>query len=328
MSVLVLGEADVAALLTMPECIDRMHRLFATLASGNFVQPLRTIAWQPDRRGGVASMPAFVGSCDAIGAKLITVFPENRRDGLDSHQGVIALHETKNGRLLAIVHAGAITQIRTAAVSGVATRLLARSGACDLAMLGSGAQARSHLQAMLAVRPIRRLRVWSRTSANAHAFGHWAAQLAADVDVHMFNTPEQAVRGADLICAVSASTQPIVRAEWVQAGAHINAAGASVPGFRELDHLTLATSRLFVDLRESALAEADDLRTAIAAGIIEETHIAGDLAELASARITGRRDERETTIFKSCGLAIEDLAAAAYVYERAIAEGAGSRAQW
>lgn len=325
---LILGERDVDELLTMPECIEVMQRLFASLEPENFVQPLRLIAWQPDRRGGIAAMPAFVGASSAIGAKLITVFPRNREAGLDSHQGIVALHETQQGRLLGIFHAGAITGVRTAAVSGMATRLLAREDAGDLAILGSGAQARSHLQAMRSVRALRRVRVWSRTAANAQDFASWVISEVPAIEVRVCATPEQAVRGADLVCAVTAAVEPVLQGMWLAPGAHVNAAGASVPGFRELDADALSRARLFVDSRESALAEADDIRVAIALGAIDASHIAGDLAELASGRVPGRRKAGEVTLFKSCGMAIEDIAAAAFLYERAQALGRGTEVQF
>lgn len=312
----------------MPECIDVMHRLFATLAPANFAQPLRLIAWQPDRRGGIAAMPAFVGTSDAIGAKLITVFPQNRKAGLDSHQGIVVLHETQQGRLLGIFHAGAVTEIRTAAVSGMATRVLAREDAGDLAILGSGAQARSHLRAMRGARTLRRVRVWSRTAANAKAFASWASGELQGIDVEVCAAPEEAVRGADLICTVTASTEPVLQGSWLAPGAHVNAAGASVPGFRELDIDAVVRSRLFVDSRESALAEADDIRVAIAQGRIDSSHIAGDLSDLASGRVPGRSNADEVTLFESCGMAIEDVAAAAFLHERATALGRGTTVEF
>jgi alanine dehydrogenase len=328
MSVLILNERDVEALLPMAECIDVMQRLFATLEPGNFVQPLRLIAWQPDRRGGIAAMPAFVGGSKAAGAKLITVFPENGKAGLDSHQGIVALHETEYGKLLGIFHAGAITAIRTAAVSGMATRLLAREDAGDLAILGSGTQAHAHFDAMNAIRQMRRVRIWSRTPENAQAFGSRIAQQHPGLDVRVCASVEEAVHDADLICTTTAATQPILQGDWIAAGAHINAAGASVPGYRELDARAVARSRLFVDSRESALAEADDIRAAIAEGQIDAAHIAGDLAELASGRVSGRRSSEEITLFESCGMAIEDVATASYLYERARLCSRGTAVDW
>lgn len=325
---LILGEHDVDDLLTMPECIDAMQRLFSTLAAGNYVQPLRLVAWQPDRRGGIAAMPAHVGLSNAIGAKLITVFPQNRKAGLDSHQGIVALHEPQHGRLLGIFHAGAITAIRTAAVSGMATRLLACAEAGDLAILGSGVQARTHLQAMRVVRPLRGVRVWSRSAENAKRFAAWASRQIPDVEVTVCATAEEAVRNADLICTTTAATEPVLQGEWISQGAHINAAGASVRGFRELDPGAVERSRVFVDSRESALAESDDIRGAIAEGVIDASHIVGDLADLASGRVPGRRNEGDVTLFESCGMAIEDIAAAAFVYERACALRRGTNIEF
>lgn len=314
---LVLSEHDVNDLLCMPDCIGVMQRLFSTLA--DVVQPLRLIAWRPDGRGGIAAMPAFIGASNAIGAKLITVFPQNRQAGLDSHQGIVALHEAQHGRLLGIFHAGAITAIRTAAVSGMATRLLAREDAGDLAILGSGAQARSHLQAMRSVRTLRRVRVWSRTAYNAQNFASWANGEAPGIEIRVCACPEEAVQGADIICTVTAAAQPVLHGAWLAPGAHVNAAGASVPGFRELDEDAVTRARVFVDSRDSALAEADDIRVPIANGRIDASHIAGDLGDLASGRVPGRRSADEVTLFESCGMAIEDLAAAAFLYERATA---------
>lgn len=328
MSLLILGEHDVDELLPMPECIDAMQRLFSTLADGNYVQPLRLIAWQPDRRGGIAAMPAFVGASNAVGAKLITVFPQNRQEGLESHQGIVVLHEPQRGRLLGIFHAGAITAIRTAAVSGMATRLLARADASTLAILGSGTQARTHFQAMYAVRPVRSVRVWSRTAENAAAFASWIRGQVPDLDVATCVSPEEAVYGAELICTTTAATQPVLRGAWIADGAHINAAGASVPGFRELDGDSVARSRLFVDSRESALAESDDIRGAIAEGFVDASHIAGDLADLASGRVPGRRTHSDVTLFESCGMAIEDVATAAFLYERARALNRGTHVEF
>jgi ornithine cyclodeaminase/alanine dehydrogenase-like protein (mu-crystallin family) len=328
MSILILNEQDIASLLPMGECIDLMQRLFAALQPGNFVQPLRLVAWQPDRQGGIAAMPAFVGDCKAIGAKLITVFPQNRKAGLESHQGIVALHETEHGKLLGIFHAGVITAIRTAAVSGMATQLLAREDACDLAILGSGTQARVHFDAMNAVRPLRRVRIWSRTLENAQALGARIARNHTGLDVRVCANVKEAVRDADLICTATAATQPILLGDWIAAGAHINAAGASVSGYRELDARAVTRSRLFVDSHESALAEADDIRAAIAEGQIGAAHIAGDLAELASGRVSGRQSSEQITLFESCGMAIEDIAAASYLYDRARSRNCGTAVDW
>lgn len=323
-SVLILSEHDVADLLTMRDCIDLMQKAFAALDSAGYVQPVRLIAWKPERDGAIAAMPAWMAEPPALGAKLISVFPQNRQAGLESHQGLVALYDTENGKLHAVLHAGAITAIRTAAVSGLATRLLANTNASTLAIVGSGVQAATHLRAMLEVRPVTSVRVWSRNADHAAAFAaDHRRQLGIAIDAA--HSVREAVGHADLICTVTASNAAIVQSDWIADGAHINAAGASVPGFRELDSAAVARARVFVDSRESALAEADEIRIPIAEGLFDDSHIAGTLSELASGAARGRSAAGEVTIFKSCGMAIEDLAAANYIYERAIALGRGTR---
>jgi ornithine cyclodeaminase len=317
MRVLILGESLVREMLPMADCIDAMEAAFCAAARSDFIQPLRIIAWQPDKRGAVASMPAYLDG--VLGAKLITVFPQNRSEGLESHQGLVALHEARNGRLLAIAHAGAITAIRTAAVSALATKLLANEDAGDLAILGSGVQAEEHLRAISAVRNIRSVRVWSRTPAHANAFAEQHAPNG--VPVRACGSVEDAVREADIICTVTAATQPVLPGRWVSAGSHINAVGSSVPPFRELDTDIVKRSRVYVDMRENVLRESDDLLVPIREGVLAENDIAGELAQMVSGRCVLRSDRREITLFKSVGMAIEDLAAVRLVYERALQSG-------
>jgi ornithine cyclodeaminase len=226
--VLFLGADDVAALLPMAECVDVMAATLAELARGETLQPLRSALWLPDRRGLLGTMPAAIPARGAqpavLGLKALTVFPANWARGEETHLGFVLLFEAEAGRPLAILDAAAVTAIRTAAVSGAATRLLARDGAGDLALLGAGVQARSHLQAMAAVRPLRRVRVWSRTPANAQRFA--AEESWRRLPVVAVATPQEAVAGADLVCTVSAAQEPIVRGAWLAAGCHVNAVGA------------------------------------------------------------------------------------------------------
>lgn len=324
---LILSERDVEDLLPMRECIGVLQRAFETLDEAGYVQPVRLIAWNPGRAGAVGAMPAWMARPHAMGAKLISVFPQNRQRGLDSHQGFVALYDPHDGKPLALLHAGAITAIRTAAVSGVATRLLAREEARTLAIIGSGVQARTHLEAMLAVRDVTNVRVWSRTAEHAQTFAV-DRQRVHNVNIEAVSAPADAVRGADLICTVSASREPIVHGAWLRAGVHVNAAGASIPGFRELDADAIVNARVYVDSRESAMAEADELRLPIAEGRIGEDHIVGTLPQLAAGRCAGRESANDVTIFKSCGMAVEDLAAAHYVYEKAIAAKRGTAVEF
>ena len=323
MRVLVASHIDVARWLPMPACIEAMASAFTSLAAGDVVLPLRQVVHLPGTPNALFLMPAADRAIGAIGAKALTVFPGNVAGGIPSHQGVVLLFDATDGRLTAILDAGAITAIRTAAVSGLATRLLANADAGDLAILGAGVQARTHLAAMCAVRPVRRVRVWSHQRARADAFAHEAA-ASHGMAIEACESARSAVAGADIICTVTAAATPVLAGADIATGAHINAVGASSPTTRELDSAAVAMARLFVDRRESALAESGDVVIARAEGAITDAHIRGELAELVTGAVRGRARHQDVTLFKSLGLAIEDLAAAHLVYERAVASGAGT----
>lgn len=323
MKVLVLGHPEVTQLLPMDACIDVMASAFAALAEGSAIQPLRLAVRLPVQRAALGLMPAYLGDRGAIGAKVVTVFPENRQTRFESHQGAVHLFEAEHGRLLALLDASSITAIRTAAASGVATRLLARPEAGELAILGSGTQAAMHLAAMRAVRPIRRVRVWSRNPANAARFAARQAELHG-LPVEGCTTAREAVAGAEIICTTTAAQEPILCGEWVAPGAHVNAVGASVPPFRELDADLVVRSRLYTDRRESLLNEADDFRIPQREGLIGEEHLRGEIGEVIIGRVAGRTGADEVTLFKSLGLALEDVAAAHYIYQQALAQGLGT----
>ena len=319
---LVIDHATVRRLLPMDQAIEAMADAFRALADGTAILPLRSIVWTPDRVGGLGVMPGFVS--DRLGLKAVTVFPGNHGTELDSHQGVVLLFEAKRGRLLAILDATEVTAIRTAAVSALATRLLARADAGDLAIFGSGTQARTHLSAMFAVRPIRRVRVWSRDPENARGFAVRESRRYP-VAVEAAPSARDAAHGADLLCTVTSAREPFLRAEWLSPGAHVNAVGSSVASARELEAEAVARGRFFGDRRESIVNESGDFLSALREGAVKEEHFAGELADVFAGRIPGRRSDDEITIFKSLGLAIEDVAAADHVYERAVREGAGLR---
>jgi ornithine cyclodeaminase len=282
------------------------------------VLPLRSVVWMPDRTGMIGLMPGFLDPPTSLGLKVVSIFPGNHGTGFDSHQGVVMLFDTRHGSPQAIIDASSITAIRTAAVSGVATRALARDDAGDLAILGSGVQAATHLAAMRAVRKIRRVRVWSRSAANAQRFAE-----TSSIAVEVMPTVRAAVDGADLICTTTATREPILEGAWLAPGAHINAVGACFAATRELDTAAVARSRLVVDRRESTLAESGDFLLARADGAITDDHILGELGDLLLGRFTGRRSGDEVTLFKSLGIAVEDLAAAHHVYSQAVARGGG-----
>jgi alanine dehydrogenase len=328
MRTLLVTHRDVAGLLPMRECIDAMADVFRALAIGDARLPLRQVIPLPGSPNLLALMPGQIGANSrerhrsSVGAKVITVFPGNDSTPFDSHLGVVLLFEADMGRLLAIIDASSVTAIRTAAVSGVATKLLSRPDAGDLAILGSGVQAMTHLEAMRSVRAVRRVRVWSRTPERRFRFAEKARQKFG-VTVEIPESAEACVKDADLICTVTASRDPVLHGSWVSEGAHINAVGAALPTARELDTAAVARSRVFVDRRESALAEAGDILVPMGEGAFTADHIRGDLGEVLMGAVTGRESRDEVTLFKSLGLAVEDLAAARHIYEKGVALGTG-----
>lgn len=322
MQVRIINQSEVKRLLPMDECVAAMERALKALSGGNAVQPLRPVLWLPQRVGALGLMPSYLGDLGCFGLKAASVFPGNHGTQYDSHQGAVLLFEATHGQLLAVLDASSITAIRTAAVSAVATRVLAQESAGDLAILGSGVQARSHLRAMQLVRPLRRVRVWSRDPAHAQSF---AQRESADsgLRIEVCSTVQETVSGADLICTTTAARQPVLMGPWIAAGAHVNAVGSSLASTRELDTAAVLNARLYVDCLESALHEAGDFLFPRQEGALEDSHIVGEIGAVLLGQVSARRSAREITLFKSLGLGVEDLAAAHHVYQRAVVEGCG-----
>ena len=324
MEVLILNHHDVRHLLPMAECIAVMADAFRTLDSGDAVQPLRWPLWLPDRSGLLGMMPGYLGGdVGMMGIKTVSVMPGNHGTEYDSHQGTVMLFEKKHGILKAIVDATEITGIRTAAASGVATNLLAQKDAGDLAMLGTGVQARSHLAAMKSVRDLRRVRVFGRDQGRLDSYIAWA-KATHNLDVEPMPDVKSCVAGADLICTTTSAATPILMGDWLAPGVHINAAGSSVKHARELDTEAIVRCSLFVDRRESTLNEAGDFLFPKQEGAVADDHILAEIGELLTGKHPGRTSPQEMTLFKSLGLAIEDVAAAHHVFERGRAEGVGT----
>jgi ornithine cyclodeaminase/alanine dehydrogenase-like protein (mu-crystallin family) len=304
MKLLVLSEHDVTELLTMRECIAAMESALAALARGEVHNPLRQVIRASGAPGFLGLMPAWrAGAAPYYGLKEVCVFPENPKRGLDTHLGAVILHSGETGEPLAIMNASAITAIRAAAVSAVATKLLAREDASVVTILGTGVQGKSHREAIPLVRPIREIRMVGRG-----------------------DDAEEAVRGADIIVTATSSREPVLRREWISPGTHINAVGSSIAAARELDGATVAASSLFVDRRESTVNESGDYLFALREGAIAgPEHIRGEVGEILIGAAGGRKSRDEITLFKSLGLAVEDLAAAALLYDKARSSGHG---QW
>ncbi|GIE36342.1 ornithine cyclodeaminase [Actinoplanes italicus] len=296
---LVLSAADVHALLTPDSCRELMREALTALADDRVFLPLRTVVRPPRLNGLIALMPTHLfGENPAFGMKSVCVFPDNPRSGKDAHQGVVTLFAPGTGEPLAVINAAAVTEIRTAAVSALATAVLARPDARVLTVFGNGTQARAHLRALAG--SFEEVRTVTRSTAD----------------------PAAACAGADVIVTATTATDPILFAEWVEPGTHVNAVGSSIPTAAELDPYLLAKSVLFADRRESLLNESGDYLRA--AHLIGPGHVRGELGEVLTGRAPGRTAPGEITVFKSLGLAIEDVVVARHLYERARSSGRGS----
>jgi ornithine cyclodeaminase len=306
----------------MPDLIETMEMALKTFSAGQAVQPVRTVLQVGPGTAFFGVMPAYQPAPAALGAKLVTVFHENHARGLPSHLATIILLDPETGALAAVMDGRYITEARTAAVSAVSVRHMARSDAARLALLGSGVQARSHLEAIAVVRRLKEVRVWSPTAANRERF---AREHAADVDgeLRAVSSARDAVENADVIVLATSASTPIVERAWIADGAHICAVGACRPDIREMDGALVAAGRLVVDSRAGARAEAGDIVLAVQEGRIAENHIAGELGEVVAGRIAGRETASQITIFKSLGMAVEDVAAAELTWRRAAERGLG-----
>jgi ornithine cyclodeaminase len=317
-----LSESDVRALVSMDDLIEVMARALASFSSGGAMQPVRTTVEIARHRAFLGTMPAFLADPPALGAKLVSVYPDNHAQGLPSHQATIVLLDPECGALVAIMDGRFITEARTAAVSAVSARLLAASGPAVLAILGSGVQARSHLDALGRVRELKEIRVWSPRPESRERFAREMSSRTL-ATIRPAARVEDAVRGANLIALVSGATEPILRSDWVGDGAHICAVGACRPTHREMDGALVARARLIVDSRAGALAEAGDIVLAMQEGRFGPDHIAAEIGEVVTGHARGRTSPHEVTVFKSLGMAIEDVAAAELVYRRACERGLG-----
>jgi ornithine cyclodeaminase/alanine dehydrogenase-like protein (mu-crystallin family) len=315
---LVLNQEEVEQLLDMEGCIGAMEGALAALARGEVHVPLRMVVRPGEEPSLLGLMPAHrAGDAPLYSLKTVAVFPDNPKRGLDAHQGTVTLFDGETGEVRVLMNASAITAIRTAAVSAVATRLLAREDARVLGILGAGVQARTHVEAMRAVRDFDEVRLYSPTAEHAQA-------LAEEAGAQALGSAEEVVRGADVVVTATNSVEPVVRREWLEPGAHVNVVGGRPPHMRELDVATIADSAFYVDRRESAEAEAWDYRDALESGAIGPDHIRGEIGEVLIGSAPGRSSPDELTVFRSLGLAVEDLAAAEYVVERARAGGVGT----
>jgi ornithine cyclodeaminase/alanine dehydrogenase-like protein (mu-crystallin family) len=318
MPLLVLNQREVEELLDMPGCIAAMEAALTSLARGELHLPLRSVVRPPGHDDLLGLMPSHrAGEEPLYALKTVAVVPANAERGLDPHQGTVTLYDGRTGETQAVMNASAITAIRTAACSAVATRLLARSGARSVAMVGAGHQAKAHMQAMRTL-GFEEIRVASRNPAHASALA------GSDGNATAVDSVEEAVRGADVVVTVTSSAEPVLRRDWLAAGAHVNAVGACFPHTRELDTATVAEAAFFVDRRESAENEAGDLLIPLREGAIGPDHIRAEIGDVLVGSAKWRTSDDEVTVFESLGIAVEDLFAAEYVVRRAREAGAGT----
>ncbi len=321
---LILNGADVRRALPMSECIEAVERAMRAFSDLGADVPLRTIMQLPGGRNFFGVMPGYLDDPRGLGAKVLTVFPDNTKRGLPSHVGLVLLFDTESGMPLAVIDAASITAIRTAAASAVATRGLARKAAASLAILGTGEQAAAHLEAIAKVRQLGTVRLWGRSSEKAERLAQEAGEKLS-LPIEVVKTAEEAVTGVDIVCTVTGSHEPVLKGEWLSPGAHVNLVGASRLSSREADDLVVSRARFFVDSRISARAEAGELKHALDAGVVTDSHILGEIGEVLNGAVSGRASDQDITVYKSLGIAVQDLAAARVVYERATRDGIGAR---
>jgi ornithine cyclodeaminase len=315
MEPLFVNKEKIESLLPMDECIEVMEKMFRSLASGECVQPLRNIMMLPDKKGLLGMMPGYVSGLGVMGIKVISVFHANKELGLPSHQGVVILFDAQTGQPLMIFDALEITAIRTAAASGLATRVLAKENAQVLAIIGSGEQAKRHIDAILMVRNIKQINLWSRNEKNAKDLVNTLSG-EYNINVQIKKNAEEAVRHADIICTTTSSREPVVMGDWISAGAHINAVGSSQASTRELDTAAVVRSKLFTDCYESLFNEAGDFLIPKKEGAITDEHVKADLGEVLIGKKAGRENNDEVTLYKSLGIAAEDIFSAYHIYQK------------
>ena len=325
---LVLNEVEVRKLLPIADLIPLMERTLVQCSTGQVVQPLRTVLNVGAEQAYCFVMPAFVSDPEALGTKLVTIYARNPSRDLPSHLATIVLLDPATGALAAILDGRYITAARTAAVSTVAARHLAHlDGPVPLAIIGSGVQAQSHLTAFTEALSISEVRIWSPTAVHRQRLAKEAAALVRPA-VRAVDAAEDAIRGSTLIVLATSAAQPGIQNAWVSNGAHVTSVGAPVPHQREMDPALVARARVIVDSRDGALTEAGDIVLGISEDHFGVDHVVGEIGEVIDGRVTGRTSASDVTIFKSVGMAVEDVAAAQLAFSRAQAQGRGQQVAW
>jgi alanine dehydrogenase len=320
---LILTRADVRRIIRMQDVIEAVERAHHEYAAKRAAQPTRTTVQLAGSTGAILPMAATIPNLDAAGLKLLSIFPDNREHGLPVLNAVVVLVDPTTGRCCALIEGGVLTAFRTAAASAVATQVLARDDAHTLALVGAGIEAGTHLEAIRSVRAITDVRVWSRSHATVETFLAEAPQ-GDGVRLTETATVEEAVRDADIICTLTPAKDPIVCGRWFAPGTHVNAVGTHWLDHREIDTEAVTRARVVVDSREAQQAECGDLMIPVAEGAITTDYFKDELGEILAGEKPGRESDDQITMFQSVGLAIQDVATARFLYQRAQAEGVGT----
>jgi ornithine cyclodeaminase len=326
MTLRIVNAREVRELLTMDRAIELMREAMALVGRNETVQPLRSALWLPDKRGLLGLMPGYVAKPERLGVKVLTVMPSNFAKGLPSHQGMVMLFNTEHGAPEAIIDAQTVTAIRTAAATAVATDVLARRDAKTLAFFGYGEQAETHYEALRRVRKFERLLLWGRDRAKAEAFAKHHSSAALPVEV--VATAEEATARADVVCTLTAAIDPVLFGRWLKPGMHVNAVGSGTAREAELDADALKRSRMFADNRDGVLGQCGEFLRAKAQGVIDDAHVLGSIGDVIVGKISGRQSDQEITLFKSLGMAVEDLVSCEFVLAEARRRGAGQAIDW
>jgi ornithine cyclodeaminase len=325
MKLKILTRDDVAKAVNMAEAIETVKKAFIQLSSGKAEMPLRTQVPVEKRKGVTLFMPAYLADSDAMGAKIVSVFPNNQKRKLPTVHAVVIVVDAETGRPTAVMDGTYLTALRTGAASGVATDILCREDARIAAIFGAGTQSRTQLVAICTVRSIEKVWVYDIVPRVSSDYVEEMKKKGSPIpeDIFVAESPKQAVSEADVICAATTSFHPVFNDSDLKPGVHVNGIGSYIPEMQEIPARTVMRSKVIVDSRQAALAEAGDLIIAIDGGLISDKHIHGEIGELAAGKISGRESEKETTFFKSVGLAVQDVSVAELVLSRANELGLG-----
>ena len=328
---LVLNREAVAASLSHAECVNLMDGAMRVVSRRDVVMPLRQFMAVPDTQGKLGMMPGYVGATDehesVFGIKVVSKFPREPGSPHSSHVGAVLLFETKDGLPVALMDGRELTAIRTSATTAMATRVLARAGAASLTFIGCGEEARHHIQAILPVRPIKKIVIWGRNIDRAKEFAA-EQSLPAGVSIDVEPDIQKATAEAEILCTVTSSTQPILKGEWLKPGVHVNLVGAAVRASAEADIEVVNRSRFYVDYLPSALEQAGELVNAIEADVVTEKHVVGEIGAVLNGDAPGRASDDEITVYKSLGVSAQDLAAGMAAAENAKANNIGTAVDW